>query len=263
MTYETILLEKEGPVAHIILNRPEKLNAVNYTMLLELGAAVDEINEMTDVRVVVIKGAGRAFCSGTDLQSLGSGGIDRSRPGYRYHLTRMQESYSRLERLEKPVIAQIHAYALGAGMELILACDFRIAAADARFSLPEVRYGIIPDLGGCQRLVRVVGLPKAKEMVMMGRTIDGAEAERIGLLNRAVNLENLDQAVREWTEELLALPPLPVGLGKRAVDKSLDTDILSSLDANAQVQSMLLTSEDFTEGVRAKLEKRQPSFKGK
>jgi enoyl-CoA hydratase/carnithine racemase len=175
----------------------------------------------------------------------------------------MQESYSRLERLEKPVIAQIHAYALGAGMELILACDFRIAAADARFSLPEVRYGIIPDLGGCQRLVRVVGLPKAKEMVMMGRTIDGAEAERIGLLNRAVNLENLDQAVREWTEELLALPPLPVGLGKRAVDKSLDTDILSSLDANAQVQSMLLTSEDFTEGVRAKLEKRQPSFKGK
>lgn len=263
MSYQTILLQKEGQIAYVILNRPEKLNAVNYSMLIELGAAMDEINEMADVRVVILKGSGRAFCSGTDLQSLGDSGTDRSRPGYRYHLTRMQESYSRIERLEKPVIAQIHGYALGAGMELILACDFRLAAADARFSLPEVRYGIVPDLGGCQRLVRLVGLSKAKEMVMMGRTIDGAEAERIGLLNKAVRPENLDQVVRGWTEELLALPPLPVGLGKRAVDKSLDTDILSSLDANAQIQSMLLTSEDFTEGVRAKLEKRQPAFKGK
>lgn len=263
MSYETILLERDGEIAYVTLNRPEKLNAVNYTMLLELGAAVDEINEMADVRIVILRGSGRAFCSGTDLQSLGGSGIDRSRPGYRYHLTRMQESYNRIERLEKPVIAQIHGYALGAGMELILACDFRLSSLDTRFSLPEVRYGIIPDLGGCQRLVRLVGLSKAKEMVMMGKTIDAAEAERVGLVNKAVKAELLEEEVCQWAADLMALPPLSVGLGKRAVDKSLDMDILSSLDSNAQVQSMLLRSEDFTEGIRAKLEKRQPAFKGK
>jgi enoyl-CoA hydratase len=148
-------------------------------------------------------------------------------------------------------------------MELILACDFRIGALDARLSLPEVRYGIIPDLGGCQRLVRVVGLPKAKELVMMGRTLDGIEAERIGLFNKAVEPASLDEEVSKWSDELLQLPPLSVGLGKRAVDKGLDTDIISSLDLTTQIQSMLLNTEDFSEGVRAKLEKREPAFKGK
>ncbi|MFH1241859.1 MAG: enoyl-CoA hydratase/isomerase family protein [Pseudomonadota bacterium] len=206
---------------------------------------------------------GRAFSSGTDLQALGSSDIDRGRPGYRYHLSRLQESYNRIEKLEKPVIAQIHGFALGGAMELVLACDFRIAAADTRFSLPEVVYGIIPDLGGCQRLVRTVGLPKAKELVMTGRMIDGREAERIGLVNKAVEAADLEREVRRWAEKFLDLPPLAVGLGKRAVDKSQDCDIMSALDLNVQIQSSLLTTDDFKEAVRAKLEKRKPVFKGR
>jgi enoyl-CoA hydratase/carnithine racemase len=263
MPAKTIILEKEKALATVVLNRPEKLNAINYDLLLELEEALIEINEMEETRVIIIKGAGRAFSSGTDLQSLGGGGIDRSRSGYRYHLSRMQGPYNRIETIEKPVIAQIHGYALGAAMELVLACDFRIAAVDTQFSLPEVRYGLIPDLGGCQRLARIVGLPKAKELVMTGRTIDGAEAEKIGLVNVAVKAEDLEEEAKRWSEEFLSLPPLSVGLGKRVVDKSFDTDIHSSLDLTAQVQSMLLQTEDFVEGVRAKLEKREPSFKGK
>ncbi len=263
MSDKTLIVEREKAFVTIVLNRPEKLNAINYDLLIELEEAMNEINEMGDARVIIIKGAGRAFSSGTDLQSLGSGGLDRTLSGYRYHLTRLQGPFNRIEIIEKPVIAQIHGYALGAAMELILACDFRIAALDTQFSLPEVRYGLIPDLGGCQRLARAVGLPKAKELVMTGRTIDGSEAERIGLINKAVKAEELEEEVKRWSEEFLTLPPLSVGLGKRVVDKSLDTDIISSLDLTSQVQSMLLQTEDFREGVRAKLEKRAPSFRGK
>lgn len=263
MTFETLLMEREDPVVRIILNRPEKLNAINYRMLEEIGQAMDLINEMPEVRAVIMKGAGRAFSSGTDLQALGDSRHDRTRPGYRYYLTRHQEAYNKMERLEKPVIAQIHGYALGGAMEMILACDFRLATVDTRFSLPEVRYGIIPNLGGCQRLVRLVGLPKAKEMVMTGRTITGEEAERIGLVTRVVKAEALEEEVMAWVKEFAALPPLAVGLGKRVVDKSLDYDMMSSLDLTSQAQSMLLRSEDFTEGIRAKLEKRAPQFKGR
>ena len=148
-------------------------------------------------------------------------------------------------------------------MELILACDFRISTLDTRFSLPEVLYGIIPDLGGCQRLVKTVGLPKAKELIMMGKNIEGKEAEKIGLVNKAVDNDSLAQEVKKWSEEFLKIPPLAVGLGKRVIDKSMDMDMMSSLDLTTQIQSMLLKSEDFIEGVKAKLEKREPSFKGK
>jgi enoyl-CoA hydratase/carnithine racemase len=263
MAYKTLTLERTDSVVHVILNRPDKLNAVSNELLQELGEAVDEINWMKDARVVILRGAGRAFSSGTDLQSLAGSGIDRTSPGFRYYLSRMQWSYQRLEMLEKPVIAQIHGYALGAAMELILACDFRISTLDAKFSLPEVRYGLIPDLGGCQRLARIVGLPKAKEFVMLGRTVDGVEAQRIGLVQKAVPAEELEAEVRRWVDEILALPPLSVGLGKRVVDRAQDTDIGSSLDFTTQIQGMLINTDDFVEGVRAKLEKRNPLFQGR
>jgi enoyl-CoA hydratase/carnithine racemase len=262
MPYNTLIMEKEGEIVTVILNRPEKLNAMTHELLAELGMAMDEVNAMSDVRVVIIKGQGRAFSSGTDLQSLAGGEMDRTRPGFRYHITRMQGTFNSIERLEKPVIAQIHGYALGAAMELVLACDFRICSLDCRFSLPEVRYGILPDLGGCQRLLRVVGLAKAKELVMLARTIDGAEAQRIGLVHKAVEAEGLEAEVRRWAEEILGLPPLSVGLGKRVLDKSADMDLMSAQDLTTQVQSMLMRTGDFLEGVRSKMEGRRPSFKG-
>jgi enoyl-CoA hydratase/carnithine racemase len=256
-------MEKEGRVATITLNRPEKLNAINHLMLEELARAIDEISMMPEVGVVIIRGEGRAFSSGTDLQALGTSGGGQGPQARRYALEMLQRPYNSMERLEKPIIARIHGYALGAAMEMILACDFRICSTDTRFSLPEVKYGIIPDLGGCQRLVRVVGLAKAKELVMTGRMIDAEEAMRIGLVNSMVPQDELDNEVDKWVQELLGLPPLAVGQGKRAVEKSLDMDILSALDYTAQVQSMLLESEDFVEAVKARLEKREPSFKGR
>ncbi len=262
MEYKYLLMDKEDPFVTIVLNRPEKLNALSYDMFAEIGNAISEINKMTEIRAVIIKGSGRAFSAGTDLGGLGEGGNRRTTSGYRYHLYDLQENLSRIERLEKPVIAQIHGYALGGAMELILACDFRIAVSDTRFSLPEVPIGIVPDLGGCQRLVRIIGLPKAKEMIMMGRAINGVEAERIGLINKAVQADELETEVRKWAEEFTKLPPLAVGMAKRIVDKSLDTDLMSSFDSNWQLQSILTKTEDFKEGVRAKKEKRDPVFKG-
>lgn len=263
MNYNMIIVEPDDEYIVITLNRPRKLNAINHELLAELGAAMDEINEMPEVKAVLIKGAGRAFSSGTDLQALGNDSQDRGRTGYRYHLGRLQDTFGRIERLEKPVIAQIHGYAFGGALELALACDFRIAAEDAKMGLLEVLYGIIPDLGGCQRLTRVVGLPRAKELVMTGRSITGLEAERIALVNKAVPSASLEREVQKWVNTFIALPPLPVGLGKRMVDKSMDMDIISSLDVTAQVQSMLLGTTDFQEAITAKLEKRQPVFKGK
>lgn len=263
MPFKNLLLEKKDSLVTIILNRPEKLNAIHFELIDELGAALNEISVMEEARVVIIKGAGRAFSSGTDLESLLRGGLAETGPGVRYQLNFHQAIYNRLEVLEKPVIAQVHGYALGAAMELMLACDFRLAALEARFSLPEVKYGLVPDLGGTQRLVRAVGQGKAKELVMMGRTIDGAEAERIGLINKAVQAEALEEEVSRWVEELIQLPPLSVGLGKRSVDKSLDTDLVSSLDLSSHMQSMLVKTEDHVEGVKAKLEKREPVFKGR
>ncbi len=262
MSQKTLMVEKERGIVTLILNRPERLNAMNHELLVELGMALDEVNAMSDARVVVIKGQGRAFSSGTDLESLTAGVMDRRSPGFRYHITRTQETFNRIERLEKPVIAQIHGYALGAAMELVLACDFRICSVDCKFGLPEVRYGILPDLGGCQRLSRVVGLAKAKELIMLARTIEGAEAQRIGLVHKAVEPGELEGEVRRWTEEILGLPPLSVGLAKRVLDKSADMDLMSAQDLTTQVQGMLMRTEDFMEGVRAKMEKRAPSFRG-
>ncbi len=266
MTYKTIILELDGPVATIILNRPESLNALTHGSFKEIGDAIGEINSMSDIRAVIIKGSGRAFSAGTDLKSLkgGEGGdVDRSHWGYRFRLYALQENLFRIERLEKPVIAQVHGYALGAALELVLTCDFRISTEDTRFALPEVLYGIIPDLGGSQRLIKSVGLLKAKELVMLGRHIDGMEAQNIGLVNKAVPAADLESEVSKLVEEIVRLPPLPIGLAKRNLDKALDMDLVSSLDETCQIQSMLLQTEDFKEGVQAKLEKRDPVFKGK
>jgi len=264
MPFETIIFEREDPLVFLTLNRPEKLNAINYQLLNELADAIDKINELSDVRAVIIKGAGRAFSSGMDLQVLGDKRLDRGRPGYRYHLARLQEAYNRIERLEKPIIAQIHGYAIGGGLELALSCDFRLSTADTRFQLPEVLYGIIPDLGGCQRIVRAVGLTRAKELVMLGRTIDGKKAERIGLINKAVvNVAELEHQSRMLAGEFLNIPPLSAGLGKHALNNSFDIDIISSLGHTAQIQSMLMKSEDFQEGIKARLEKRKPEFRGR
>lgn len=262
MGYETLLLEEQEGVVSLILNRPEKLNAISPRLLEEMAQALDEISRMENVRLLVIRGAGRAFSSGTDLQALAGQGLERVPTAFRYHLARMQEVFGRISSLEKPILALIHGYALGAAMELALACDFRICTLDTRFALPEVQYSIVPDLGGCQRLVRILGVAKAKEFVMLGRVVDGAKAQELGLVNKAVSQDKLDQELSAWKEEILALPPLSVGLGKRVVELSPDTGLQAALEYTSQVQASLITSRDFQEAIRAKLEKRKPRFQG-
>lgn len=262
MGYETLLLKREGPVLSLIMNRPDKLNAISPRLLEEMAQALDEISRMENLRLLVIRGAGRAFSSGTDLQALAGQGLERVPTAFRYHLSRMQEVFGRISSLEKPVLAVIHGYALGAAMELALACDFRICTLDARFALPEVQYCLVPDLGGCQRLVRILGVAKAKELVMLGRALDGSKAQELGLVNKAVSSDKMDQELDKWKEEILALPPLSIGLAKRVVDLSPDTGLQAALEYTSQVQASLITSRDFEEAIRAKLEKRQPKFQG-
>lgn len=262
MGYETLLLQREGPVLSLILNRPEKLNAISPRLLEEMAQALDEISRMENLRLLVIRGAGRAFSSGTDLQALAGQGLERVPTAFRYHLSRMQEVFGRIGSLEKPVLAVIHGYALGAAMELALACDFRICTLEARFALPEVQYCLVPDLGGCQRLVRILGVARAKEFVMLGRAVDGSKAQELGLVNKAVSSDKMDQELDTWKEEILALPPLSIGLAKRVVDLSPDTGLQAALEYTSQVQASLITSRDFEEAIRAKLEKRQPKFQG-
>ncbi|MFC1822674.1 enoyl-CoA hydratase/isomerase family protein [Thermodesulfobacteriota bacterium] len=263
MSFKNLIVERNEAVVTITLNRPDKLNALNFELIDELGKALNEISIMTDARAVIIKGAGRAFSSGTDLEFIAGGGLEEAGPRLRYQLGYFQSIFNRIEALEKPVIAQIHGYALGGAFELMIACDFKIATLDAKFALPQVKYGMVTDMGGTQRLVRAIGQAKAKEIVVMGRTIDGSEAERIGLINKAVAAEALEDEVAGWIKEILELPPLSVGLSKRAVDKSIDTDFMTALDISLQMQSELFKTEDYEEGLKAKLEKRAPVFKGR
>lgn len=262
MGYETLLLERQEAVVSLILNRPEKLNAISPRLLEEMAQALDEISRMEKVRLLVIRGAGRAFSSGTDLQALAGQGLQRLPTTFRYHLSRMQEVFGRISSLEKPVLALIHGYALGAAMEMALACDFRICTRETRFALPEVQYCLVPDLGGCQRLERILGAAKAKELVMLGRAVDGVKAAELGLVHKAVSQEEMEQELSAWTEEILALPPLSVGLAKKVVDLSSDMGLQAALEYTSQIQASLISSRDFEEAIRARLEKRQPRFQG-
>lgn len=263
MSFETLIMEKRGQMANLILNRPEKLNAISPRLIEELGQAIDELAYDEMIRVVVIQGAGRAFSSGTDLQSLAGGDMTSSSSAFRWHLFRMQETFYKLDAMEKPTLAKVHGYALGAAMELALACDFRISAKDARWGLPEVMYSLVPDLGGCQRLVRTVGLSRAKEFVMLGKAITGEMAEALGVVNKAVDPEKLDEEVQEWVDQILKLPPRAVAMGKKIITLCGEAATHVSSEYISQVQSVLIGTHDFSEAVKARIEKREPAFKGR
>lgn len=263
MNFDTLKLETKDKVANVILNRPEKLNAISPRLIQELETAIDELACDEKVRVVVIQGAGRAFSSGTDLQSLASRDMISSSSAFRWHLFRMQETFYKLDALEKPTLAKVHGYALGAAMELALACDFRISAKDAQWGLPEVMYSLVPDLGGCQRLVKMIGLSKAKEFVMMGRAVTGEMAETLGIVNKAVDPEKLDEEVQEWIDQILKLPPLAVAMGKKIITLCGEATTHVSSEYISQVQSALIGTQDFCEALKARLEKREPVFKGR
>jgi enoyl-CoA hydratase/carnithine racemase len=241
--FKTLSLSQEGKILYLSLNRPEKRNAINTLMLTELGQCVAMIASRSDVGVVVLQGEGKAFSSGTDLDELGELARSGNIPNFRGMVRKLQRAFSEIEYLEKAVIAAVHGYALGAALELILACDLRIATQEARFSIPEVSMGIIPDLGGVHRLSRIVGTGRAKELILTGRMISAPEAERIGLVNKVVPQEQLRDTAAAWAEEIMKNGPAAVGLAKRAVDMSFSLSSSEGLELAGIIQSLLISGE--------------------
>jgi enoyl-CoA hydratase/carnithine racemase len=229
-----VATEDRGAVRHVILNRPEKRNALNEEIVVALGEALSAAAADAEVRCVVLRGEGKVFSAGIDLGWLAGGGAGA------LHDTRstMINVWNMCEEMRKPMIAQIHGSCLGAGLELALACDLRVVAQDAQLGLPETRLGLVPDVGGSSRLPAVVGLGRAKELIMTSRTIDGAEAERIGLANRAVPAEQLDEATAALAAELTACSPTAVGLAKRLLDSIAKPALSANLEQEVTAQEI-------------------------
>lgn len=230
----TVTTEDRGPVRHVVLNRPEKRNAMSQELLKELGAALRAAADSASVQCVVLRGEGPVFSAGVDLGELMAfaGEPAMLRPFRNVFL----ECANLCEAMPKPVVCQVHGACLGGALEVALGCDLRVAAAGSRFALPEVKFGIIPDVGGSSRLPAVVGLGRAKELIMTARTIDAAEAERIGLVNRVAAPAELDAAVRGLVDELLAHSPVAVGRAKRVMDASARPALAQTLEMEVSVQ---------------------------
>jgi enoyl-CoA hydratase/carnithine racemase len=258
---DLVLSEDRGPIRHVVLNRPEKRNAFHAELVLATGAALRAAADDPAVRCVVLRGAGPMFSSGMDVGALAALAEAPERLGaFRAHAI---EAWNLAEEMPKPVICAIHGACIGGALELALACDFRVLAADAIVGMPETRIGLIPDVGGSSRLPQVVGLGRAKELVMTGKLIGAEEAERIGLANRVAPAEDLDAATQALADELLACAPLAVALAKRVLDASARPALATTLELEALSQARCLATADFTEGTRAFAEKREPQFSGR
>jgi enoyl-CoA hydratase len=243
---KTIKIEKEDGIGIIILNRPEKRNAINFEMFTEIGEAADIVAGDEDIKSVIITGAGPSFSAGIDFNSFGRFGGISSRE-FRNLGRRIQIGWTRIENIEKPVIAAINGSAIGGGLELALCCDIRLAADNARMGIPEVCIGIVPDLGGAQRLPRIIGLGRAKELIFTGRIIDAQEAERIGLVNRVVPAEKLMDSAKELAREIMDNGLIAVGLAKKIANKSLEVDMETILEYSILAQDICIRNENMAE----------------
>lgn len=257
------LTQRQDNALIITLNRPDKLNAISVEMMAELDAALDQAVDSA-VRAVIVHGAGRCFSAGIDLNSLLQQGITAmDGAAFRRLVARLQAVFNKMEALEKPVIALLHGYCFGMGLELALAADFRIAAEDAVLAIQEVELGIIPDVGGTTRLVRTVGIPLAKELIMLGRRIDARRAYDIKLVNEVTPTGDLLERGLAWAADLHHCAPLAVGMAKRIIDRGAHLDKLSFMELEAYAQSSLIGTSDVQEGIAAKLQRRAPNFAGK
>jgi enoyl-CoA hydratase/carnithine racemase len=234
---KTITIEVDNGIATVYLDRPEKLNAMNPTMFEELGVAADYIRDDSAVKVAIVTGRGRAFSAGIDLNSLQEyNAVDLQ--AFRAVVRKIQRNFRAYELIEKPIIAMVNGHALGAGTEMALACDMILASTEATFGLLEVNIGLVVDLGGTQRLQRYIGVHRAKELILTGKKIDAAEADRIGLVNAVYTPEELESKTLELANHLMGLSPVAVGLCKIAIDRGKGSSIESGLEYDAQSQSL-------------------------
>jgi enoyl-CoA hydratase/carnithine racemase len=253
--------EDRGAVRHVVLNRPEKRNAMNGELVQAIGVALTAAANEPEVRCVVIRGEGPMFSSGMDFSGLV--GLSEAPENLRAFRRPILEAWNLCEEMAKPTICQIHGGCIGGALELALACDLRVAAEDALMGLPETRVGLIPDVGGSSRLPAVVGLGRAKELIMTSKLVNGTEAERIGLVNRVAPAGELDAATGQLVDELMACAPLAVGMAKRVMDASAKPALGATLDYEGTVQQLCAESDDYAEGARALAEKREPEFSGR
>lgn len=260
MTYESLLLDLAGGVATVTLNRPEKRNAVNSVMFQELAAVFDHIATDREVRAFVLTGAGDHFCSGADLSSLNEAPRTPAEM-----LARMAQVHSVVEKIifcPKPGIAAVRGYAAGGGASLALACDLIVMTEEAKFAELFVKRGLVMDMSSTFTLPRAIGLHRAKELALLGDTIDAERAYEIGIANRVVPSDELETTVKDLASRLAAGPPITMALMKRALNESLSKSFDEVLKQESYNQSILFSTKDLQEAIMAFFEKREPQFKG-
>ena len=257
MDFENILVEKDGVIAVISLNRPQQLNALSYGLFKDLSLAMQELDRDDQIRVIIVTGGAKVFAAGADIKEMAERGpFDE----------RLQERLAyrdRINKISKPVIAAVSGFALGGGCELAMSCDIIIAAENARFGQPEINIGIIPGSGATQRLTHLVGKHRAMEMMLTGEFMSANDAERFGLVNRVVPVELLMEEAKAVAKKIAAKPAVAVKAAKEAILKSANLPLDEGLDFERKSFWLLFASEDRSEGMKAFLEKRKPQFKGK
>jgi len=252
---EHIKVEKKKEIGIIALNRPEAKNALNRKMIQELGDALTELENDLQIRVIIITG-NKDFCAGADIKEMNAIKPEEIESFCRWG----HKVFEQLENMGKPVIAAITGFALGGGCELVLACDIRIAGESAKFGQPEVNLGLIPGFGGTQRLSRLVGIGKAKEMILTGEIINAKEAAAIGLVNRVEKDEELMAKAEEMSQVIAQKGPIAVKMAKKLINEN--QEITKGLEKEIEFFARCFTTQDRLEGIKAFLEKRKPRFKG-
>ncbi len=261
MAYENLIVERDGPIGIITINRPQVLNALNDQTVREIDTALVELGNDPDVRVIVITGAGpKAFVSGADINELRA---LKTAQEARRKAAEGQRVLRRIEMLPKPVIAAINGYALGGGCEIAMACDIRVAADTAKLGQPEINLGILPGYGGTQRLPRLVGGGRAKLLLFTGEMVDANEAYRLGLVDKVVPAAELMDQVKALAQNIASKAPVALALIKEAVNRGLEMPLDDANAFEAQAFGLVATTEDRVEGTSAFLEKRRPQFKGR
>ena len=260
MNEKVLLVEEKDGIAVLTLNRPKVMNSFNFALLNSLKEQVDALKFNTNVRVVIITGAGRkAFCAGADLKERTT--FDELQ--VKEFIFTIRNLFTSIENLNKPVIAAINGVALGGGTELALACDIRIAAMNASMGLTETRLAIIPGAGGTQRLPRLIGRGKAKELIFTGRRVDAREALQIGLVNQIYDPESLLTECQKMAAMICETGPIAIEQAKYAINYGLETDLHTGLGIESNAYWVTIPTEDRLEGLAAFQEKRKPVYKGK